>query len=103
MFDRISGDAGYVTAANSKIAIIDRWWITRSGVRDGKPVLRFRAVFSWGNNTLMSMKIRKSVYVQMRTPKGVETLAIPAWADWRFEAGPPPQITLEDVVLNQGA
>lgn len=103
MFDQIRGDAGYVTAAGSRIAIIDRWKITRSGMRDGRPVLRFQAQFSWGSNALMAMKIKKSVYVQMKTIKGVETLAIPAWADWRFDPGPPPQITLEDVTTNQGA
>lgn len=103
MFEIIRGHAGWVTCAGSKIAIIDRWTITRSGMRDGKPVLRFRASFSHANSALMSLKMRKSIYVQMRTNNGIETLSIPAWADWRVDPGPPPTLTLEDIVTHQGA
>ena len=67
---------------------------------DGKPILRFKAQFSWVNDVLMNMKMnglpmQKRVIVQMRTRYGVEHVDILGWSEWRYEGG---VLTLEDVL-----
>lgn len=100
MFEIIKGDAGYITAAGAKAAIINRWNITRSGLKpDGKPRLRFRAQFSWSNDVLMTMKLKKRVVVQMKTKYGMENVDILDWAESRYEGG---VLTLEDILYVEG-
>jgi hypothetical protein len=97
VFEVIQGDAGFVTvAAGAKAGIISRWNITRSGLKpDGTPRLRFRAQFSWVNDTLMGLKMQKRVVVQMRTKYGVESVDILVWDEAKFEGG---VLTLENVL-----
>jgi len=96
VFESINGDAGYVTVAGAaKAGIISRWNITRSGLNpDGTPVLRFRAQFSWVNDVLMGLKMKKRVIVQMKTKYGIESVDILVWDEARFEGG---VLTLENV------
>jgi hypothetical protein len=103
----IQGNAGYITAAaGAKVAIISRWNIRRSGTKpDGStPVLRFRAQFSWVNDTLMNLKhnglpLQKRVVVEMLTRNGHERVDILGWQEWRYEGG---ILTLEDVLHAEG-
>jgi hypothetical protein len=105
-FAVIRGDSGFITAAaGAKVAIISRWNVMRSGAKpDGSPRLRFRAQFSYLNDTLMSLKVnglplQKRVVVQMRTKRGVENVDILGWEEWRLEGG---VLTLEDVFHTAG-
>jgi len=103
----IQGDAGYITAAaGAKVAIISRWTIRRSGTKpDGiSPVLRFRAQFSWVNDTLMHLKhngipLQKRVIIEMKTERhGYERIDILGWSEWRYEDG---ILTLEDIIQTE--
>lgn len=103
----IQGDAGYITAAaGAKVAIIARWNIKRSGTKaDGvSPVLRFKAQFSWVNDTLMNLKhngipLQKRVVIEMRTERhGVERIDILGWSEWRYEGG---ILVLEDIIQTE--
>jgi len=103
----IQGDAGYITAtAGGKVAIISRWNIRRSGTRpDGSPILRFKAQFSWVQETLMNMKhngvpLKKRVIIEMRTEKyGHQQFDILGWQEWRYEGG---ILVLEDIMRSEG-
>lgn len=98
----IRGDSGFVTAqAGAKVAIISRWNIRRAGSNpDGSPILRFRAQFTYVNDTLMNLKIggtplKKRVVVQMkREGHPVESIDILYWDEWRYEGG---ILTLENI------
>jgi len=103
----IQGDAGYITAAaGAKVAIISRWNIRRSGTKpDGtSPILRFKAQFSWVNDTLMNLKhnglpLRKRIVIEMRTERfGHQRFDILDWKEWRYEGG---ILTLEDILPSQ--
>lgn len=97
MFEVIQGDTGYVTVAGAaKAGIMSRWNITRSGLRaDGTPILRFRAQFAWVNDTLMHLKMKKRVVLQMKTKYGTESVDILTWDEARFEGG---VLTLENIM-----
>jgi hypothetical protein len=102
----ITGTAGYITAAGAKAAIMSRWNIRRSGTQpDGKPRLRFRAQFSYVNDTLMNLKhngtpLQKRVVVEMRTERhGHEKVDILGWGEWKYEGG---ILTLEDIMHSEG-
>jgi len=103
----IQGNAGYITAAaGAKVAIMSRWNIRRSGTQpDGKPRLRFRAQFSYVNESLMNLKhngipLQKRVVIEMRTEKhGHEKVDILGWAEWKYEGG---ILTLEDIMHSEG-
>lgn len=103
----IQGDAGYITAAaGAKVAIISRWNIRRSGTKpDGiSPVLRFKAQFSWVNDTLMNLKhngipLQKRVVIEMKTERhGYERIDILGWSEWRYEGN---VLTLEDIIQTE--
>jgi hypothetical protein len=105
-FSLIRGDAGYITAAGgAKVAIISKWVVAPSGVKsDGKPRLRFKAQFSWMNETLMNLKLngmpmKKRIVVQMKTKYGPENVDILGWQEWRFEGG---VLILEDLDHAEG-
>ena len=103
----IQGDAGYITAAaGAKVAIISRWNIRRSGTNpDGSPILRFKAQFSWVNDTLMNLKhngvpLQKRVVVELTHPReGHQRFDILGWKEWRYEGG---VLTLEDIMRTEG-
>jgi len=102
----IQGNAGYITAAaGAKVAIIKKWNIRRSGTHvDGTPQLRFRALFSWVNDTMMALKhngipLQKRVVLEMQTVKGHERVDILGWKEWRYEGG---ILTLEDIMRAEG-
>jgi hypothetical protein len=104
----IQGDAGYITAAaGAKVAIISKWNIRRSGTKpDGvSPILRFKAQFSWVNDTLMNLKhngipLQKRVIVEMKTERyGHQRFDILGWKEWRYEGG---VLTLEDIMHSEG-
>lgn len=96
MFEQINGNSGWVTVAGgAKAAIFGQWNITRSGLKpDGKPVLRLRARFSWANDTLMSLKMKKRVVLQVKTKLGVEDIDVLDWQEWRIEGD---MLVLEDI------
>jgi hypothetical protein len=106
-FAVIQGDAGYITAAaGAKVAIISRWNIRRSGTKsDGlTPVLRFRAQFSWVNDTLMNLKhnglpLQKRVVIEGNFKSGPKRIDILGWSEWRYEGG---ILTLEDILHAEG-
>lgn len=85
----------------AKAAVIARWTLRRSGTRsNGNPELRFRAWFSWRNDTLMGMcqkgilKARVRVFMFSES-KGREQIDIVTWAQWQLnEDG---MLTLEDI------
>lgn len=102
----IRGDAGFITAqAGAKVAVISRWNIRRSGTMpDGSPVLRFRAQFSYVNETLMNLKLHglplnKRVVVQMkRDGHPVESIDIIGWDEWKYDGG---ILTLENILRSE--
>lgn len=105
-FGAVHGDAGFVTVAGgAKAGIIKTWNITRSGTNPDKtPRLRFKAQFSWLNETLMNIKIggqpvKKRVVVQMRTKRGMENVDILAWDESRLEGG---VLVLENITHVEG-
>lgn len=100
-FNVIRGDAGFVKVGpGAQAGIISRWNITGSGLKpDGTPKLRFRAQFSWVNETLMGLKMPKRIVVQMKTKYGQENVDILGWDDWRFEGG---ILTLENILHVEG-
>ena len=105
-FGAVRGDAGVVTVSGgAKAGIIKIWTITRSGTKpDGKPKLRFRAQFSWVNETLMNLKfqgqpVKKRIVVQMKTRYGLENVDILDWEESRLEGG---VLTLENITHFDG-
>ena len=104
-FGAIQGDAGEITVAGAKAAIIKLWNIRRSGTKpDGMPRLRFRAQFSWLNETLFNLKmaglpVRKRVVVQMKTKHGIENVDIVDWEESHLDGG---VLTLEGVTHFEG-
>ena len=92
-FESIRGDAGQVLAsAGAKVGIISRWKLEAGRIKpDGTPELSFRAQFSWKNDVLMNMLSRGTlkgrVQVTFRSKKGLETIDIVAWDQWRMDGG----------------
>lgn len=86
----IAGTDGYITAAaGSKVAIMARWQIRRTGSNpDGKPRLQFRAWFSWKQDALMNMiskgQLKGRVRVQMRGKNGPEDIDVVQWDEWKM-------------------
>lgn len=102
----IQGDAGEITVAGgAKAGIIKKWVITRSGTNpDQTARLRFRAQFSWLNETLMNLKVggqpmKKRVVVYMKTKYGRENVDIIDWEESRLEGG---VLTLEGITRFEG-
>ena len=101
MFEIIKGDTGHISASGAKVAIMSHWNITRNGLHeDGTPRLRFRAQFSYVNDSLMNLKvgglpIKKRVIIELKTKAGYEQQDIIGWLEWRYEGG---ILTLEDVL-----
>jgi hypothetical protein len=94
-FESIRGDAGYITAAaGAKVGIISKWIMAPHGMKpDGKPILQFKAQFSWKNDSLMNMvgrgALKGRVIAQMKdnkTGRIVDT-DILDWSEWRLEGG----------------
>jgi len=89
-FGGIRGDAGEITAlGGAKVAIIARWQIRREGTRsDGKPMLTFKAWFSWKQDALMKMcqrgDLKGRVRVQMKTKVGLENVDVVHWDEWQL-------------------
>ena len=105
-FGAIQGDTGEITVAGgAKAGIIKRWTITRSGTRPDKtPRLRFRAQFSWMNETLMNLKhngqpMKKRIVVNLKTKYGFENVDIIDWEESRLEGG---VLTLEGITHFEG-
>lgn len=104
-FGLIRGDAGFITAAaGARVALIGRWKMEPSGRKpDGTTRLRFKAQFSWKNETLLAMvgrgTLKGRVVVQMTTKHGQENVDILDWQEWRLEGG---VLTLEDVTHFHG-
>lgn len=101
-FGGVRGGDGEITGVGgAKVAIIARWNLRRAGTRsDGRPELRFRAWFSWRNDTLMGMCqkgiMKGRVRVFMMGKDGREQIDIVSWAQW--ELNPDGMLTLEDVI-----
>lgn len=97
----IQGDAGKIeAAAGAVVAVINRWSIRASGsYPDGRPRLRFKAQFSWKQDSLMAMiqrgEMKGRVRVQFRTKLGLEDVDVVSWSEWRLEDN---VLTLEDVL-----
>lgn len=101
-FGGIRGTDGYITAAaDSKVAIMARWQIRRSGTNpDGSPRLRFKAWFSWKQDGLMAMcgrgDLKARIRLQMRNSAGVQEIDLVNWDQWQVnEDG---MLTLENVL-----
>lgn len=91
-FGAVHGDSGEITVAGgAKAGIIKTWNIRRSGTNlDGTPRLRFKAQFSWLNETLMNLPERiakKRIVLSMRSKIGFENVDIVAWEEARLEGG----------------
>ena len=97
----IRGTDGEITAmGGAKCAIIASWTIRRSGTNpDGKPRLRFKAQFSWRNDTLMRMcakgELKGRIRVFMMGKNGREQIDVVNWDEWKDESG---VLTLENVL-----
>lgn len=89
-FGGVRGTDGEITGMGAaKVAIIARWTLRRSGTnKDGSPQLRFRAWFSWRNDTLMAMCqkgiMKGRVRVFMLGKNGREQIDIVAWDEWHL-------------------
>ena len=101
----IKGNAGDISAAcGAKVGILSRWNIRRSGSKpDGSPILRFRAQFSYVNDTLMNIKfkglpLQKRVVIEMMTKNGPERVDILGWDEWRYDDG---ILTLENIMRSE--
>lgn len=91
-FAEITGDAGQVLITGGKAGVISRWKIVPVRQKpDGTPELQFKAQFSWRNDVTMGLisrgVVKGRVQVSMRTKKGLETLDIVQWAQWRMDGG----------------
>jgi hypothetical protein len=98
----IAGRDGEITVVGgAKAAVIARWSIRRVGSNpDGKPRLRFRAHFSWKQDTLMSMcakgQMKGRVRVFMQTNKGKEQVDVVNWDEWKLDEDG--ALTLENIM-----
>lgn len=102
----IKGDAGQVTVAGGAVAaVIARWQIRRVGSRPDdrtRPILQFRAWFSWKQDALMrmcangTMKGRVRVFKKGRQGEPDEQIDVVQWAEWRV--GEDGDLILEDVL-----
>lgn len=88
----LHGRDGEITVMGGAVAAtIARWSIRRSGTQpDGvRPVLRFRAQFSYKNDALMKMcgrgELKGRVRVFMLTTKGKEQVDVVNWDDWHLD------------------
>ena len=92
-FAEITGDAGQVlAAAGALVGTISRWKLVPLRQKpDGTPELQFKAQFSWKNDVLMGMvsrgAVKGRVQVTFRSKKGMETLDIVHWEQWRMDGG----------------
>ena len=92
-FSEVSGDAGQVLAsAGALVGTISRWKLVPTRQKpDGTPELQFKCQFSWKNDVLMNMVSRGTlkgrVQVTFRSKKGLETIDIVAWDQWRMDGG----------------
>ena len=97
----INGTDGKIeAAAGAVVAIITRWSLRTSGVYpDGRPRLRFKAQFSYRNDSLLHMiqtgALKGRVRVQFRTKNGLEDVDVVQWDEWRMEDG---VLVLENVL-----
>jgi hypothetical protein len=105
-FGGIRGDSGEITGTGgAKVAIIARWQIRRVGSQPGdktKPMLQFRAHFSWKQDTLMKMcqtgqmKGRVRVFMSGRAGERPQQVDVVQWSEWKVnEDG---VLILEDVL-----
>lgn len=100
MFELLHGDSGYVMCGPGKAGIVSRWRMTPAGRNpDGTPRLRFQCQFSWQNDVLMGLSMKKRIVVQIKTKYGQENVDILDWDDWRYEGG---VLTLENAKHFQG-
>lgn len=88
----IRGDAGQVLAMGAKVGIISDWVVAPVRMKpDGTPELQFRCQFSWKNDVSMGMinrgVLRGRVQVTFKSKKGVETIDIVHWEQWRLDGG----------------
>lgn len=93
-FGGIGGGDGEITVlGGAKVAVIARWSIRRVGTNPADathpqpyPRLRFRAQFSWKNDTLMNMcrkgEMKGRVRVFMLTKNGREQVDVVNWDEW---------------------
>jgi hypothetical protein len=91
-FGKITGDAGQVLAMGAKVGIISSWVVEPRRMKaDGTPELQFRCQFRWKNDVTMGMinrgVLKGRVQVTMKTKKGIETIDIVHWEQWRLDGG----------------
>lgn len=92
-FAEITGDAGQVLAsAGAKVGIISIWKLVPMRQKpDGTPELQFKCQFSWKNDVLMNMvsrgQLKGRVQVTFRSKRGMETIDIVHWDQWRMDGG----------------
>ncbi len=91
-FAEITGDAGQVLITGGKAGIISRWKLAPVRMKaDGTPELQFKAQFSWKNDMTMGMiargVVKGRVQVTFRSKRGLETVDIVHWEQWRMDGG----------------